>query len=530
VALERKLNDRLGRICFYHDHQNGPKYLEQARRLHLQYGLLWIIAPLSRVVGAPVAVVLAVCLTVILDSLRLRKHPMRNALAHLVDSFAATTYLANCYTYSGRLALALESSSKLLPLVYSHHKLPRAGYLLSRVYALVLMNRFDEAMAGTEEALRILDKDRRSPISAHDRVHAIGGALITRVWVDLTRGHVSDSQCLQRFDAFVSEHPTALLTSWLLEVQLFAAYRRGNLAETREAWSRLVQKSAQAEVQFVQSKARVWLALACLDSGHTSEAQDIADDVVAVARSKSNPTLLALGLELRALSLRAWEQLDEAARCFDEAAALLLAPDVCATELYHSILLCQASLALDQGDSTRARTLALQVAEANRGLVLSHDLHRLRVARILGRAAVVEGRPLAGISDLALALSIAEALGDKLECAYSWHSLAQAQAASDGEAAVASRLACERILLDLGNNYQLRRLGFRGPEEPISQTSSRGLNRVRQLVRDSLPNEPCADPCAAPEPGGDGLSPSPRDETMPAIDSLDERNSSKRED
>lgn len=485
-ALECKLNDRLGRICFYHDHQNGPSYLEQARKNHLAYGALGLIELLGRFVGPAVAVIVALGLTVARDALLGRKNAWRNAMEHLLDSFAATSYLANCYTYSGRINQGLEASSKLRPLVYSKNRLPQVGYHVSRIYALVLANRFDEATAGCRDALRILREDKITPLSRHDRVHAEGGALITLVWVELSRGYVHGLEYLSRFEEFTALHPTALLESWLMEVRVYEAYRRGKLEETRRAWEALVHKSVQAEVQFVQNKARVWLGMACLDAGHTSEAQDIADDVIASALDKNNPMLRALGLELRGLALRAWEQRDEAQRCFDEACALLLHPDVGAIEIYHSVLLCQASLALELGKPALAQQLALQVATAIKSLVLTHDLHRLRIARILGRVAVAEGRPAFALERFEEALSIAKELQDPLEQAYSWCSLSQAQAASDETQAAESRQQCERILLSLGNDYQLRRLGLRGSEEPVSSGRGRAIRRVWQLVGDSV--------------------------------------------
>jgi tetratricopeptide (TPR) repeat protein len=519
--LECKLNDRLGRICFYHDHQNGHLYLEQARKNHLDNGCLWLIEPLGRLFGAAIAVTVALCLTVVKDALLGRKYTWRNALGHLLDSFAATTYLANCYTYSGRINRALDAAEKLRPLVYSKQRLPQAGYQLSRVYGLVLANRFDEAVAGSKEALRILAEDKRTPITTHDRVHAEGGALITLVWADLSRGHVQDSEYLQRFEVFVLNHPTALLESWLLEVKVFVAYRRGLLNETRMAWELLIHKSSQAEVQFVRNKARVWLGLACLDAGQASLALDIADDVIAVAREKKNPMLWALGLKLRGLAHRAWEQLDEAAKCFEEACELLLHPDVGAVEVYHSVLICRASLALEQGRPELARTLAEQVATANRTQVLSHDRHLMQVARLLGRVAIAEGRATEGLEDLKRALTIATKLGDRLEQAYSWFSLSLAQSMSDSTAAITSRQKCETILLEIGNDYQLRRLGLRGSEDPTSNGRGGVLRRVWQLVGDARESEDARSQQVLAARMNVSVRTSRHDETLPAAETSD---------
>jgi len=320
-------------------------------------------------------------------------------------------------------------------------------------------------------------------------------------------------------EQFVRKYPTAMLEAWLGEVQVFIAHRRGNLAATRKAWAKFVKESAQAEVQFVQSKARAWLGMACLDAGHVSEAQDIADDVIVIARAKDNPTLLGLGLQLRGLALRAWEQLSEAQKCFEESAAVLTLPDVEATEFYHSVLLCQASLALEMGDAARARELAMQVTKADAGLQLTHDLHRLRVARILGRVALAEGRPDEATLEIGHACEIAKELDDRLELAYSYHCLAQAQTKLGLDDAANSRTLCEGILLELGNHYQLRRLGFRGPEEPISSGRTSLVTKVRELVSE----QPAKPANSGTQTTSDEQVPwtpaNSRDETLPAIDS-----------
>lgn len=517
--LECKLNDRLGRICFYHDHQNGPLYLAQASRNHLSYGLLWTIAPLSRVFGASLAVGFAVAATIVGNVLRFRPKPVRRTLEHLLDSFAATTYLANCYSYSGLFRRAIEASDALLPLVYSNTKLPRAGYLLCRAIALVFMNQFDEAASSCEEVIRILEVDKKTPISPQDRIHAFGGALVTRLWVDLYRGHVLHSDYAEPFEAFAKRHPSALVESWLLEVRVFMAYRRANLTETRLAWSRLVKTSAQAEVQFVENKARVWLGLACLDHGHISEAQDIADEVLAIAVGKRNPILRGLGFLLRGLSLRAWEQLSEADSCFEQAALELSREDVQSIEFYHTVRLCQASLALDLGDPGRARRHVDEVRVTNATQRLTHDLHRLRIARLMGRLALADGRPTDGLRDLEQARSIAEQLGDPLELAYCHHCIGQALRETEPDASQTQASRCEEILLELGNTYQLRRLGYRGPEEPVSLTDRSLLQQVRNLVRDDTwsGSKPPTSSRKVPVPERPAFA--RHDETLPAMDS-----------
>jgi tetratricopeptide (TPR) repeat protein len=517
-SLERKLNDRLGRISFYHDHQSGPLYLERARKNHLEIGFLGWIEPLGRFLGPSIAVPIALALSALKGVFTKEKLTFHDALGHLIDSFAATTYLANCYTYSGRINRALDSAERLRPLIYSKRRLPQAGYQLSRVYGLVLANRFDEAVAGSLETLSILAFERDAPVTNHDRVHAEGGALITLVWADLSRGYVAHSDYLSRFEAFVAHHPTALLESWLLEVRVFIAFRKGNLDETIAAWELLLHRSSQAEVQFVRNKARVWLGLAYVEAGQASVAQDLADDVTNIARQKNNPMLIAMGLELRGLAHRAWEQFDVADRCFEEACQLLTHPDVGAVEVYHSVLLCRASLALERGQLALARMYATEVETANRTLRLKHDRHRMQVARVIGRVEVAEGHPELGILHINEALELATLQEDRMEQAYCLFSLSLAERTSHPQAAQVARERCEEILLEMGNDYQLRRLGLRGVEDPASSSQNNVLWRVRQLVGTPVEN---GNPILGDYPSNQfaSLPMVPNDETLPAADS-----------
>ena len=484
--LELKLNDRLGRICFYHDHKRGPEYLERARRYHLRYGLLWAIIPISRVLGATVAVAVCVTLTVVLNTLRLKPRALKSTIAKLLDSFAATTYLSNCYTYSGRLQSALDAAEQLLPLVYSAQRLPRVGYLMARVYTLLLMNRLDEAAAGSEEALKILEADRVTPISEHDRVHATGGALITRLWVDLTRGYTLSSPWWKPLEAYVRQHPTALLESWLMEVRVFVAFRQGKVAETEQAWHRFVEKASQAEVVFVQSKSKVWLGMTYLDAGRTGEAQDIADEVIRVGRSLENPLILGLGLLLRGMALHNWEQLEDAQDCLEEAAGITSQPEAACWELHQSILLALATLALDRNDLERAKNLVNRVDERNATLTLTHDLHRCRAHKILGSIALAEGAPGLAIVDLQKAHALSVQLEDAFERAKTAHLLAKAFRASNDRSKVeAYELECQQLLAKLGNAHQLRKLGYSPAEPPSGDGEVSALSRVIQLVSGS---------------------------------------------
>ena len=484
--LERKLNDRLGRICFYHDHRHGPEYLDRARRCHLDNGILWAIAPLSRWLGPALAGVVAVLITALINALHLRRHPLRLALARLLDAFASTTYLANCYTYSGHPQLALEAAEHLAPFIYSRRRLPNVGYLMARAYALFLMNRFDDAAFSCDDALSILKHDHMTPASEHDRIHATGGALITRLWIDLARGYAKRSQWWPPFEEFVLNHPTALLESWLMEARIYAAYRRGNLAETEAAWKHFSERAAQVEVIFVQLKTKVWVGMAYLDVGRTGDAQDIADEVIRAASAPENPFILALGLHLRGMALHAWEQLDDAERCLQQAAQLACRNDVACWELHHSILLSQSQLLVDRGNYARAKALAANVLRHNASLNLSHDLHLCRASRILGRVALIEGGVEDAIQRLEHALALASATDDLLERAHTFHFLAQALAAHGNEQySRQCRQECQQLLSSLANHYQLRRLGYLTDENADHTAEPSVLSRAILLGSNS---------------------------------------------
>ncbi|HEY5962285.1 MAG TPA: protein kinase [Polyangiaceae bacterium] len=486
--LERKLNDRLGRISFYHDHRHGPAYLERALHYHLRHGILFAIAPLSRVIGSSMAIVFCVATTTLLNALMLRPRPLRRTLERILDAFAALTYMANCYTYSGRLQLALDASTRILPFVTSARRMPRAGYLLARGFALLSMNRFDEAASACEESLKVLKTDQLASISEHDRIHATGGALITRLWVDLTRGYARTSRWWKPLEDFVREHPTALLESWLMEVRIYSAFRQGKLAETEQAWREFVDKAAQAEVEFVLTKTKAYLAMAYLDVGRTSEAQDLADDVIRVGRALENPMLTSLGLYIRGMAMQAWEQLQDAERCMDEAAQLTAQPDVACWELHHSILLAAAAIALDRGNLDRVKELAKRVERRNANLALSHDLHCCRANRMLGRVALACSQPEEAVRRLERALELASEIDDNLERALCLHYLALAlRAVNRVTDADECQSSCAQLLGELGNDYQLRRLGYAKTEHADSADSD-VLSRVRRLVSDSGSN------------------------------------------
>jgi tetratricopeptide (TPR) repeat protein len=484
--LARKLNDRLGRISFYHDHRNGPVYLERAQRYHLRVGLLFAIGPLSRVVGSTIAVLFCVAATTLFNALMLRSRPLNRTLERLLDAFAGLTYMANCYTYSGRLQLALDASERILPFVTSKERMPRAGYLLARAFALLSMNRFDEAASGCEEALKVLKTDRLASISEHDRIHATGGALITRLWVDLTRGYAKTSRWWKPLEDYVCEHPTALLESWLMEVRIYSAFRQGRLAETEQAWREFLAKAAQAEVEFVLTKTKAYLGMAYLNVGRTSEAQDLADEIIRVGSTLDNPLLKSWGLYLRGMAMRDWEQLHDAEQCLEEAARITAGRDVACWELHHSILLGSAVVAFDRGNHARAKELAARVESKNAELTLAHDLHCCRANRLLGRVALAEGQLEEAVGRFERALGLATEMDDSLERAFCFHYLSIALSRVDRSVdAEECRTSCARLLGELGNAHQLRRLGYAKAESSDSAGSSDVLSRVRKLVSDA---------------------------------------------
>lgn len=472
LALDRKLNDRLGRIGFYEDHHAAPPHLERARELHLHHGLLWGIPRLAGVLGARLAVALCLTATVIAGALRGRARPLREALEHLLDAFAATAYLCNCYTYTGRQARALVEAEALRPLVYSRRRLPRAGYLIARGPALVFTHRLHAGAAACEEALAVLERDRRTLVAEPDRVNATGGALVTRLWADLGRGYCQ-SPWWPRVEEYVRRHPTVLLETWLLELRLFTAYRRGYFAAARGLWQQLAEKARLSAVFFVQGKGRVWHGLASLGAGHTGEALDVAEEVIGLAREHDNPMVEAMGLHLRGMALHAWEHYDEAARAFEQAAALALREDVDAHGVYRDALLGHAALTLDLGRAAEARALVARAEEATPPVEPPHELHRLRALRLRGQIAHAEGEPAAARAALLQALELAELLEDAREAGLTAHALSGVLAElGEAEQAAERDAQARRLLRDHGAPHELGRLAGSKPPRPRPPAAS----------------------------------------------------------
>jgi tetratricopeptide (TPR) repeat protein len=272
----------------------------------------------------------------------------------------------------------------------------------------------------------------------------------------------------------------------MMEARVYAAYRQGDLAETEAAWKRFREKAAQAEVMFVQLKTKAWVGMAYLDVGRTSEAQDMADEVIRSATAPENPFILALGLHLRGMALHGWEQLDDAERCFEQAAQLTRRTEVTSWELFHAIKLSWALLLFDRGRHQQAKAVAQRIVRQNSLLKLSHDLHGCRAQRILGRVALVEGAVDEAVQHLEQALTLASIMNDSLERARSFHFLAQAlMARGDAPSATQYKLECEQLLLSLGNRYQLTRLGYVSQESAESIRDISALSHAGNLGTDS---------------------------------------------
>lgn len=356
---------------------------------------------------------------------------------------------------------------------------------MSRAYALFLMNRLDEAGAASEGALALLKRDQQTPASEHDKMHATGGALITRLWVDMARGYVKRTDWWQPFEEYVLSHSTALLESWLMEARVYAAYRLGNLPDTEAAWKRFSDKATHADVLFVQLKAKVWVGMAYIDAGRTGDAQDLADEVIQVARAQENPLILALGLHLRGMALHSWEQYEDAKQCFEESLALTSRADVACLELHQTVLLSLAVLMLDRKNCEQSKELAQRVLDNCVEVKYPHSLHRGRANRILGRVALAQGDPHVAERYLLEALETVSATDDLLERSRSFHFLSQAQLALGNESAAAfNRQECEQLLRRMGNRYQLRRLGYID-EQNRSENDEDSPLSVASLVGDA---------------------------------------------
>jgi tetratricopeptide (TPR) repeat protein len=227
--------------------------------------------------------------------------------------------------------------------------------------------------------------------------------------------------------------------------------------------------------------------MACLEAGHTSEALDLADELISEAREQDNPMLLAMGLLLRGMALHAWEQFGDAGRAFEEASRLALREDVGAHGVYRDVALAQAALCLDLGQPERARELVRQVEQASSPVEPPHELHQMRAERILGQVALAERAPAEAIRRFSAALELGERLEDSLERGLAAHGLSQALAlAGEDQAAAERRAEAKRILRERGASHQLRRLAY--SDRPRLCPSGAGPNESESPG--SRPTEP----------------------------------------
>jgi len=227
--------------------------------------------------------------------------------------------------------------------------------------------------------------------------------------------------------------------------------------------------------------------MACLQAGHTGEALDIADEIIALAGEHDNPMLHAMGLLLRGMAMHAWEHFDDAVHVLDEAAALAVQQDVGAHGVYRDALLARAALEMDLGRVAEARKLVERVEEATMPVEPPHELHRLRALRIRGQIAVAERAPDEALVQLSSALGIAEELQDVLETGLTAHYLAFAltQLGRHPEASERSAQA-KRLLRERGARHELRRLGY--SEQPRPRIAS--TRAVTRPASDPVDLEP----------------------------------------
>jgi tetratricopeptide (TPR) repeat protein len=415
TELACRLSDRMGRVGFRFDHRGATPYLEQARQLHLQHGLLWTIPVLHRLVGPIVANTIGITSTVLWNVVRLRPNPIGTAKEHLIGAFAAGSYLSNCYSYAGSFARALEAAESLRPFICSSRGLPKAGHLIATAPALVFVGELDAAAEACERALDILKRQIDPALTEHDRVVATAGALTTRMWCDLYRGHTTQSPWRDRLADYVRTNPTPLLDAWLMEGDVYLGFRLGQLEASREAWQRLARKAQLAEVQFVQGKARTWLGMACLQAGKTTEAMDLADTLIDHATSDNNRMLQILGLLLRGSVLHTWGHLPDAHAALEEAAQVATEPEVQCRLLGDWVALAQADVDIARGAPEQAELRAQSVRKSASSPGRDHPLHRMRANHILARVVALRGQPRQAERYLGEAREIATQLDDRLE-------------------------------------------------------------------------------------------------------------------
>ncbi|MCC6993559.1 MAG: AAA family ATPase [Deltaproteobacteria bacterium] len=466
-ALERMLCDRLGRIGFTTEHGAAIPYLERAIALHLSSGILWAIPTLRKVLGARLAMVLALVVTGLGNALRLRRRPFKTALQSLFDAFAASSYLSTCYSYTGRFRRGLAAAEALEPFVYARDKLPQAAVEIGRGTPLFFMGRFDQAIACSERAVRIFESDRSAPIAAHDRERGIAGMLAVRVWCDLARGHVGASEWTQRLEAAVAASPTVVLEAWLMQVQAFRGVLKGRSDDVLAVFTAAQRLPPLAQVDFLHESIRGHVAVGLLEMGRVAEANDLADGVIERATRNDNPVLVARALLVRALCQREWGHHAESERCLRQAIERAAHPDCAAQDVSDNLELALAESELAAGRHQRAAALARAAFARTQDYQRKNDLLRLRARRLLGRVALAQGQHEEALEALSFSLRMARDLELPLETARSAHALAALHEATGAAAEQDKMLAlCERTLRAIDNRYQLHRLGFSDAAAP----------------------------------------------------------------
>ena len=461
LELERKLCDRLGRIGFLTEHGAAIPYLERAWKLHLSAGILSWIPKLGRVMPRALAVALALGVTGLGNALRLRKQPFARALQSLLDAFAAGSYLATCYSYTGRFQLAVVAAEALRPYVYSETKLPQAAVEIGLGTALFHMGRFDDGARACEAAVRILDTDLSPGIAQHDRERAVAGMVATRTWCDLARGHLRETEWTRRLDRCVKETPSVILDAWMAQVNLQRAILKGRTDEMLALWEQASRLPPVAQVVFVHDSARYLAGLGLFEAGRVAEAIDLADAILERSRRLDNLQVSARALYLRGVCLREWGHLAEGEACFREGVPLARHPDSDALDSADVLELGLAECALDAGRLDEAEAQARAVYARTERYQKQNDLMRLRARRVLARIALRRGQPAQALEDVTFSLRWAEELALPLEVAHSARVLAdvhEARGAADDKAKALQR--CEKARRAIDNKYQLSRLGL----------------------------------------------------------------------
>ena len=523
-VLERKLCDRLGRIGFLTDHGAAIEYLQRARELQLGAGILRSIPALRKVLGARLAVFVAVLVTGLLNLIRLRKKPFASAMHSLIDAFASTSYLSTCYSYTGQFPLGLETARSLQPYVYDSTKLPQAAVHIGSATPLFWMGRFDEAIEACDAAIHILETDDKTPIKPHDKTRATAGMWATRIWCDLERGHVRPGELGERLDARASDSASVVVQAWAKQIRVYRAVLEGKLDEVMSLWGELSRLPPVAQVQLVHESTKFSVARGLHDAGLIAEAVDIADSITEAGRRSENQVLQSRALVVRALCLRAWGHYDEAESCAREALELANHESCQSGSTADHCWIILAQLDLDRHRLDSAAEHARLAFERTEAMRHPNDLTRMRARRLLGEIATARGARDQALEHLRWAYATARELDLPREIALCAHALAEHyRAIGDDSEAERHAEICEQTLLGINNRYQLRRLGYGETSTPPSDRVNSAPSGAETNHHDALVSDDTTDirdldagSPKAPAPRGKGRNAGELAETIDA--------------